>query len=108
MRLGIIVGVLLIASAAMPQVSSKPTLWEARVFKFYATEGTFEVISLSKDSYGKVIQKESEDEGFRNGEMAVIRLSHTKGMLLGNAGSADLEVVEEEGSILFIETTSRG
>lgn len=101
-------GVLLIASVAMPQVSSKPTLSEARVFKFYATEGTFEVISLSKDSYGKVIEKESEDEGFRNGEVVVIRLSSTKGMLLGNNGSADLQVVEEKGSTLFIETTLLG
>ena len=100
-------GVLLITCVAMPQVSSKPTLSEVRVFKFYATEGTFEVISLAGDSFGEVIEKKS-DEGFRNGEMVVIRLSPTKGILLGNAGSADLQVMEEKGSTLFIETTPLG
>lgn len=100
-------GVLLISCVAMPQVSSKPTLSEVRVFKFYATEGTFEVISLAGNSFGEVIEKKS-DEGFRNGEMVVIRLSPTKGILLGNAGSADLQVMEEKGSTLFIETTPLG
>ena len=101
-------GVLLIASVAMPQGSSKPTLSEERVFRFYAKEGTFEVISLAEDSYGKVIEKKSEDEGFRNGEVVAIRLSNTKGILLGNNGSTDLQIVEEKGSTLFIETTPLG
>ena len=86
------------------KTSGVPTLKEIKTFLVYAKEGNYKAFDIST---GKLIEnKEAND--FRNGEIQYTITGPNSAIISANQGSAEVELVKDDRSVTFIETTIFG
>ena len=84
-------------------VANRPKLSAYQSFRIYAKEGE----TMKMNQSGKIVEKETVN-AFQNGELQFTLLGDEKALLIGNAGTAEVEVIKRESSITFVEKTPSG
>ena len=83
---------------------SSPSLSAARTFIIYARKGNYTSFDLAS---GKLLDNEGAKD-FRNGELQYTITGFDSAIFSGNAGSTEVELVKDDNSVTFIETTAFG
>ena len=81
-----------------------PSLSTTRTFIIYAQTGNYKSFDLAS---GKLLINEDVKD-FRKGELQYTITSSDSGIFSGNAGSTEVELVKDDNSVTFIETTFSG
>ncbi len=83
---------------------ASPSLQRTKIFLIYAKKGNYKSFDLAS---GKLLEN-TEAKDFFNGELQYTITGPNSAIFSGNAGSEDVELVKDERSLTFIETTLSG
>ncbi len=83
---------------------SSPPLPRTRTFIIYARKGNYKNFDLAS---GKLLANEDAKD-LRNGELQYTITGSDSAIFSGNAGSTEVELVKDDNSVTFIETTFSG
>ena len=79
-----------------------PTLAAYTSFAFFAEEGEFSVYKL-----GELVEKQTASD-MRDGQLRFVILGPGRGLVFGNMGSSEVEVLRSRESVSFVEMTPTG